>query len=840
MRMSLRSLLLAGSVSLLSLSAVAQTTTTATLNGTVFTNQGLQGVGRLPASLRDKFGETFGSISAMQIDTKSWRRRSDGTYSGTLYALPDRGYNVASTTNYAPRYNILDLTFNPYTGTAAAPAQNQIGLTLRDTVQFRDSSGGLFSGLDPGAGGNTATFRPASGNLPNLPLAGNGRLALDAEGFALSRDGSLWVSDEYGPYIYRFSAEGMLLSVIRPPQALVPQRNGADNFSATEGVSLPVVGVNPQTGRQNNQGLEGLSLSPDGRTLFTVLQSAAVQDVNTASINTSRRNTRLLAYDVSNPSSAVLRGEWVVQLPLFNSAGTPGGPLNRVAAQSELVALNNTQFLLLSRDGNGFGSLATPTSSPASLYRRIDLLDITGATNIAGTAFDSAATPIAPNGVLSAAITPVQFSTFIDMNDASQLSRFGLVNGAANNPNCRTQCLSEKWEALSLVPVLDRARLDDFFLFVGNDNDFVTQNGFQVGAAYRDASGVENDTTILAYRLTLPTYVDGIASESQSLTAGLLGRALAETALAGQQAAASDLTGRTQAIRAGFAARRVAGSVDLSAGGDWSRIDRDDSSSRRTAKALNWSLGGAVDYALTDSLLLGIGFGYADTNGKFGTLGRADGRSWAVGPYVTLQLPSGFYADASYRYVDSRLKDIERTTFAYDLTATGQSDGTGRNISVEVGQVFTADQWRFGPLLSFSHDRVRLGSWSEDNALHLNLDHPGQTITKNQLGLTGHLSTSIDLSGGMVAVPELRVGWQKDLSEDNRRTYTTTLSNRRSSALAVQTATLGSQDNSGWRVGTGMAVAVNPTTSLLVNADALFARGSNTDLAVGVGVRVGF
>jgi hypothetical protein len=41
-------------------------------------------------------------------------------------------------------------------------------------------------------------------------------------------------------------------------------------------------------------------------------------------------------------------------------------------------------------------------------------------------------------------------------------------------------------------------------LFITNDNDFITQNGYQVGAPYKDASGVEVDTMILVYRVTLP------------------------------------------------------------------------------------------------------------------------------------------------------------------------------------------------------------------------------------------------------------------------------------------------------------------------------------------------
>ena len=57
---------------------------------------------------------------------------------------------------------------------------------------------------------------------------------------------------------------------------------------------------------------------------------------------------------------------------------------------------------------------------------------------------------------------------------------------------------------MALVPALDPANPRDFFLFVSNDNDFITQDGFQVGAPYKDDSGADVDTLLLVYRLTLP------------------------------------------------------------------------------------------------------------------------------------------------------------------------------------------------------------------------------------------------------------------------------------------------------------------------------------------------
>src|SRR5262249_31080201 len=152
---------------------------------------------------------------------------------------------------------------------------------------------------------------------------------------------------------------------------------------------------------------------------------------------------RLLAYDVTTPSPTLI-GEYVVQLPQY-----PSGMEMRTAAQSEMLALNDHQFLVLARDsGSGFGTAGTPSG-----FRSVDLIDIADPahppTNIANTAYDSVSTPVAPNGVLNGSITPVVYQSFLNINDNSQLNRFGLHNGAPNNSNN----LAEKWEGLAVAPV---------------------------------------------------------------------------------------------------------------------------------------------------------------------------------------------------------------------------------------------------------------------------------------------------------------------------------------------------------------------------------------------------
>jgi hypothetical protein len=451
-----------------------------------FVNKGLVGVGRLPADMKDKFGETFGSGSGVAVDVKSWSRSGD-SYRGTFFILPDRGYNVEGTTDYRDRLNKVSVTFKPIEGAAigsAAAEANAIALKLEDTILLTDASGEPMSGLDPAEGG----VRPAAGAIPPLPQTSKGRVAFDPEGVVLLADGSFFISDEYGPYIYRFSPAGKMLSAIRPPEAVIPKRKGRDHFSSNApgaGAPKPEPG-NPETGRQNNQGFEGLALTPDGKYLVAILQSAARQDGGDKP--ETRNHTRIFYYDIGNPDQAKLVRHYVVSLPIFeNEKGD-----KRIAAQSELLALSETRFLLLCRDGNGLG-----TRNAKSLYRKVELLDVSGATNLVGTPYDGV-TPVAPGGKLAADVTPARLTPFIDINDNVQLAKFGLHNGA---PNDKTN-LSEKWEGLGLVPALDPANPNDFFLMVVNDNDFMTTNGFQVGASYK--ADVDNDTVMLAYRVTLP------------------------------------------------------------------------------------------------------------------------------------------------------------------------------------------------------------------------------------------------------------------------------------------------------------------------------------------------
>ena len=63
------------------------------------------------------------------------------------------------------------------------------------------------------------------------------------------------------------------------------------------------------------------------------------------------------------------------------------------------------------------------------LRRGIDLVDISSATNIAGSDFDSHKNPVAPKGKLDKSVTPATYTSFVSLINSTQLERFGLHNG---------------------------------------------------------------------------------------------------------------------------------------------------------------------------------------------------------------------------------------------------------------------------------------------------------------------------------------------------------------------------------------------------------------------------
>jgi uncharacterized protein (TIGR03382 family) len=130
------------------------------------------------------------------------------------------------------------------------------------------------------------------------------------------------------------------------------------------------------------------------------------------------------------------------------------------------------------------------------------------------------------------------------MLNSDQLNRFNIdLDTGVGQVSKLT--LGEKWEGMSLVPCNDPLNPFDYFLFVANDNDFLTSDGRIVGpdgtlvsyngfapsaypanripAAVGASGASENDTMFLAYRVTIVP-APGVGSLAALALAGLLRR----------------------------------------------------------------------------------------------------------------------------------------------------------------------------------------------------------------------------------------------------------------------------------------------------------------------------
>lgn len=99
---------------------------------------------------------------------------------------------------------------------------------------------------------------------------------------------------------------------------------------------------------------------------------------------------------------------------------------------------------MLARDGAGVGA----EGGAPIVYKKILLVDLAGATNLAGTAYETSTRSVLQDGAtpaLRSDIVPALTGERVDMLDPVQLAGVGLT----------VERLSEKWEAMDLVSVLE-------------------------------------------------------------------------------------------------------------------------------------------------------------------------------------------------------------------------------------------------------------------------------------------------------------------------------------------------------------------------------------------------
>ena len=256
---------------------------------------------------------------------------------------------------------------------------------------------------------------------PDSTSANPSNARFDPEGVRVSNDGqSVFISDEYGPYVNQFNrATGERIKSFALPANLAIANQSA--------VGNTEIANNTTNGRVTNKGMEGLAITPDGSMLVGMMQAPLGQDVKASG------NVRIVTIDIANGTTH----EYAYHL-------TTGSGV------SEIVAINNHEFLVDERDGNGLG--AGNTASVKSLFK-IDLAGATDVTNFSATG------STADKAALTNAAIPK--TLFLDV--AAALIANGITS--ANIP--------AKLEGVAFgQDIYDNGALFHT-LYVANDNDFV-------------------------------------------------------------------------------------------------------------------------------------------------------------------------------------------------------------------------------------------------------------------------------------------------------------------------------------------------------------------------------
>lgn len=364
----------------------------------------------------------------------------------TYLALPDRGPNatvynplVDDTVSWISRFQTVNMTLTaapsgslPYTLTPVLTGTTL--LSSPTALTYGTGSGlGVGSGAPAQNTAGTYYFTGRSDNFnPGLPSTNPANGRLDPEGIRVSNDGkSVFVSDEYGPYVYQFDrATGRRVNTFTLPANLA-----VTNLSA---VGNTEISGNTE-GRVANKGMEGLAITPDGKTLVGIMQAPLAQDATNKG-----KDVRLVTIDIASGATH----EYAYKL-------TTGSGV------SEIVALNDHEFLVDERDGKGLGD------SSAAAVKQIFKIDITGATDVTGIASLSAA---------GATFTRVTKSATPVLDIVAALGAHGIT--ATDVP--------AKIEGLAFgQDITDNGELFHT-LWVANDNDFIASvagpNNFYVFA----------------------------------------------------------------------------------------------------------------------------------------------------------------------------------------------------------------------------------------------------------------------------------------------------------------------------------------------------------------------
>lgn len=243
----------------------------------------------------------------------------DPLHKERFYALTDRGPNAKYNGKEGKGKIFPTPKFTPRVGHFELQSDGKV-VKLKE-ILLKTPQAKPISGLP-----NTSKLG-GTGEMPydingKLILDKNGKVkyddfGLDPEGLVVLKDGSFWISDEYGPHIVHFDKNGREIERI----------NAFKNDKRVK-FYLP----NEFKNRRANRGMEGLAITPDEKMLVGIMQSTMLNpDKKVKNLNL----TRIVTIDLESGKIAQY---------LYKQEKNQN-------SNSEITALSDDTFLVIERDG---------------------------------------------------------------------------------------------------------------------------------------------------------------------------------------------------------------------------------------------------------------------------------------------------------------------------------------------------------------------------------------------------------------------------------------------------------------------------------------------------------
>jgi hypothetical protein len=247
---------------------------------------------------------------------------------GDLLAMPDNGYGQQiNSADFVLRLYRISPDFKTKNGGSGA-------IDIESFITLRDPDHRIPFVITAELATYPGTSAPVDTNIAaNRWLTG---ADFDIESVREAHDGTLWFGDEFGPFLIHTDATGKVVDAPIPLPGVKSPQN--PYLAAGEVPNLP-----------RSKGFEGMAISPNGHTLYPLLEGPLVTD-------SDQRRLIINEFDVEN--EAYTGRQWCYRLEVSTATGQSIG---------DMTAVNDHLFIVIERDNN---------EGAAAQFKKLYLIDL--------------------------------------------------------------------------------------------------------------------------------------------------------------------------------------------------------------------------------------------------------------------------------------------------------------------------------------------------------------------------------------------------------------------------------------------------------------------------------